>query len=643
MLKRRTTIETLESRVVLSSNTAQLLQPFIVVLNDDVADPAAVAQSLVPREQGKVGFVYEHALRGFSVDLPAAAAAALTSNAQVKYVEPGGVMHTLADTVPTGVSRIGTPTNTTADIDGDGSSVAVDVAIIDTGIDVDHGDLNVVGGVAAIEGGGPPWNRKVTISNVPSDYNDGHGHGTHVAGTVGGKDDGIGVVGVAPGASLWAVKVLGDNGSGSTAQVIAGIDWVASMAATIKVANMSLGGGYSQSINDAVAKLVSAGVFVAVAAGNDGIDASNASPASEPSAFTVSAAVDTDGTAGGFGASSSYGFDDTLASFSNWGAVVDAAAPGVNIYSTWKGGGYNTISGTSMASPHAAGAAALYIAENPSASVGDVTTALLSAGQPMPDWRSDSLDTDSDPDSWHEPMVYVGSGDAAPTVHITSPADGATVSGTINVTADAYDDDSVSQVEFFIDGTRIGTDTYGSDGWSASWNTSGETDGSQHGIYAVARDSANQTTQSTSVNVTVDNSVSSTVHVGSIEGSSNIKGKSSKWEAVATVYAFNDDSPVANATVVGFWGSPVNQEVSGITDSNGAVTLLSGNISGRDSIQFTVTDIIIAELTFESSVIDSVTINKDGTVSPLQDAAVVAAVEALFFVSNDDEGDDADE
>lgn len=278
--------------------------------------------------------------------------------------------------IPTGIRRIGADSTTVA------NPVDVDIAIIDTGIDLDHEDLNVAGGVnfsGAGDAGG----------------DDDHGHGTHVAGIAGAIDNGTGVLGVAPGARLWAVKVLDENGSGLLSNVIAGIDWVTAHAREIEVANMSLSAapGASDAFHTAIINSVNAGVFYAVAAGNNGLDVYYLDPplgvlyyemfgiavipAAYPEVATVSAMADSDGVPGGIGGSTSWGDDDTFAIFSNYskdvasdntfnfpGKAIDLAAPGVDILSTWMGNGYETISGTSMASPHVAGVAALYIAAN---------------------------------------------------------------------------------------------------------------------------------------------------------------------------------------------------------------------------------------------------------------------------------------
>lgn len=281
-------------------------------------------------------------------------------------------------TLPTGINRIDAEFLSN-------KGAGVNVAVIDTGIQLSHPDLktNIVGGKNCSTG---------------SSYNDGNGHGTHVAGTIAALDNGVGVVGVAPSAKLWAVRVLNNAGSGSWSSVICGIDFVTSKApkngGPITVANLSLGGGgvsdnnCGNSNNDALHKAIcrarDAGVTIVVAAGNSGANAAGFVPAAyDDAVITVSALADSNGLSGGGGAATAYGADDTFASFSNWGTPVDIGAPGVSIYSTWLKSGYKSISGTSMASPHAAGAAALYIANNPGALWSDVRDALVAAGEAL--------------------------------------------------------------------------------------------------------------------------------------------------------------------------------------------------------------------------------------------------------------------
>ncbi len=335
--------------------------PYIIVFKD-VIDPVAAAPGLANAYGLQPGFIYQHALKGMSGLVPEGRLIALQHDPRVAYVVEDLERSINVQTMPTGIQRILADTNPEIDIDGiDDYRVDVDVAVIDTGVDFQQPDLNVVGGVNCYS-----WFPFSTTCSVGGD--DDHFHGTHVAGTIGALDNGIGVVGVAPGARIWAVKVLSSSGSGYSSQIVAGIDWVAANAATIEVANMSLGGsGFSQAEYDAIQGAVNKGVAFAVAAGNDDDDANNYSPGGFDNVLSVSALADFNGLPGGGAASTCRSdVDDTLADFSNWGPEVDITAPGVCILSTYpiEQGSYGTISGTSMASPHAAGALALLASVN---------------------------------------------------------------------------------------------------------------------------------------------------------------------------------------------------------------------------------------------------------------------------------------
>lgn len=493
--------------------TAHNVADVIVVLRVDV-DARAAARDAARDQLAEVSFVYEDALKGFAARVPEGRLNALRRDPRVDYIEPNRLRTIQAQMVPTGVQRVFADDNGAIDIDGsDDYRVDVDVAVIDTGIDLEHPELDVVAGVSCFDGGGFPWGPKTCSSGGDDD----HYHGTHVAGTVGAIDDGSGVVGVAPGARLHAVKVLDSSGRGYTSNIIAGIDWVTANADAIEVANMSLGGsGYSQSEYDAIQGAVDAGVAFAVAAGNDDDDAGNYSPAAFDNVLTVSALADFDGELGANGSPTCRSDqDDTLADFSNWGSAVQITAPGVCIRSTYpiEKGGYGTISGTSMASPHAAGALALLAStDNPGGAtdVQNLYDDVANAGNF--DWTDDSGDGSKesllDVAGFSATLVAGsdgggGTGDDPPTVDVTNPADGATVRDSIAVTADATDDNDVTQVEFFVDGASIGVDGDGSDGWSMEADTTVYEDGS-HAISATATDSAGQTA-SDQVSVTIDN------------------------------------------------------------------------------------------------------------------------------------------
>ncbi len=368
---------------------------YIIVLSDssDLQNEIGKAKS----KGAEILYEYTHAIKGFAVKVQndQALENIKKNNPSISYVEPDYEVQAFAQTIPTGINRIDADLSST--ISGDAqNSVNVDIAIIDTGIDSKHPDLNVYKQISFVRGA--------------KTANDDNGHGTHVAGIAAAKDDSNGVVGVAPSARLWAVKVLDRNGSGSLSNVIKGIDYVTANAAQIDVANMSLGGEFtSSSLNFALSKSVATGVTYVVAAGNSAKDAQTFSPANHPDVIAVSAIVDTDGKCGGLGTSTSYGADDAFASFSNFGSVVDMAAPGVNIYSTYKSGAYATLSGTSMASPHVAGAAALFKASNPLATPTDVRNSLLSNGS-TPSALCDGSGFgyfNGDKDATPEPLLYV--------------------------------------------------------------------------------------------------------------------------------------------------------------------------------------------------------------------------------------------
>lgn len=310
------------------------------------AEAVGIAKRLVSQARAaghanaSAAYVYRNTIKGATLNLPCTAASAVFGgDSSIMRMTPDSIVNISApptcpgnscggddggsdaEITPWGISRVGGP------VDGSGR----DAWIIDTGIDLDHADLNVDGsrGFSAFSSGSS------------AGVDDGHGHGTHVAGTVGAIDNDIDVVGVAANATVIPVKVLDNRGSGTTSGVIAGVDYVGANAAPGDCANMSLGGGVSQDLDDAVvAASENSGAYFVLAAGNDGDDANNHSPARANGTYvrTISAHDDS----------------DTMPSWSNWGnPPVDYAAPGVSILSTAMDGGTTTYSGTSMASPHA--------------------------------------------------------------------------------------------------------------------------------------------------------------------------------------------------------------------------------------------------------------------------------------------------
>jgi aqualysin 1 len=328
---------------------------YIVVFNPSVTQVDAVVDEIETAHGIRATYRYHTALEGFAAKLPTAAVDALRRDPRVDYVEQDQIAHTVGSQTGAtwGLDRIdqaSLPLNGTYNYNQVGNGV--DAYILDTGIRITHTEFGgrAVAGVDEITPGG--------------NADDANGHGTHVAGTVGGT-----TYGVAKNVHLIAVRVLDASGSGTYAQVIAGVDWVTADHTTHPaVANMSLSGGASASFDTAVRNSIADGVTYCVAAGNAAADVSGYSPADVAEAITVGATNISDG----------------WASFSNFGAGVDILAPGVSITSSWNTSdtATNTISGTSMATPHVTGAAALYLEANPASTPAQVAAGLIAIASP---------------------------------------------------------------------------------------------------------------------------------------------------------------------------------------------------------------------------------------------------------------------
>jgi subtilisin len=379
---------------------------YIVVLRK-TADTAAVVAKAGTRNGVKADHKFGKAFKGFSAKLDRKQKSDLLADPNVVALVPDSVI-SLTQTIPTGVSRVGGRKNAIAAIDGTDHRVDADVAIVDTGIS-NHPDLNVAGGYNC-------------STSDPTAWIDKNNHGTHVAGIVGALDNSFGVVGVAPGVRLWAVKILNDSGYGLISWYICGLDWILAQRDPVdpsrplfEAVNMSVTKygkddhdcGYTNDdpLHQAICRVVAGGITVVAAAANDSHNAGLNIPASYNEVITVSALADTDGKPGGLGGNRCYSWggydkDDTFADFSNYGGDVDLIAPGKCIMSTITGGNYAYMSGTSMAAPTVTGAVALYKASRPNATPAEVRESLRYLGNL--DWK-----VSTDPDSTHEPLLDV--------------------------------------------------------------------------------------------------------------------------------------------------------------------------------------------------------------------------------------------
>jgi len=409
---------------------------WIVVLRDGTGMSATSSLAAAGARATGLGIredrVFNGAIRGYSARLTNAQLAFLRADARVEEVVPDDIISLTGQTTPTGVRRVFGAYNPIAQIDGKDTRVDADVAIVDTGIDPHHVDLNVAGGVSC-------------STSSPTAWFDPNGHGTHVAGIVGALDNGYGVVGVAPGVRLWAVRILDSVGNGLLSWYVCGLDWIAAQKdptdptkPLIEAVNMSVAKvgrddsncGYTNIdiMHRAVCRVVHAGITVVAAAGNNSASAAGMVPAAYNEVITVSALADTDGRPGSLGGHACYSWngydqDDTFADFSNYGSDVDIIAPGKCILSTLPGNAYGVKSGTSMAAPLVTGAAALYKSSRPNATPAQVRAALISMGNL--NWK-----TWTDPDKTHEPLLdvswIVNAGDFA----MRSLQLGTTVTGT---------------------------------------------------------------------------------------------------------------------------------------------------------------------------------------------------------------------
>ena len=441
---------------------------FIVMLRNG-ADTAAVAGRHRTREGTRTIRTFNKAFRGFTAKLDQEQRQAMLADPNVLAVVPDEIIKMAAQTTPNGIARVGGPLSPAAAINGLDERVDADVAIIDTGVSP-HPDLNLVGGYNC-------------ASSDPAAWQDVEGHGTHVAGTVGALDNDFGVVGVAPGARIWSVRILNSAGEGLLSWYVCGLDWILAQrdptdasrplfeAVNMSVRKLGSDDGACGTVNNdilhaAICRVVAAGVTVVAAASNESTSATRYVPAAYDEVITVSALADSDGQPGGIGGNGCYSWggydqDDTFADFSNYGFDVDIMASGKCIWSTLRSGSYGYSSGTSMAAPAVSGAVALYKSTRPAATPAQVKEALQYLGNF--NWAT-STDPDGSPDKLLDVSYLGGLGSFALTGEVTTvKTTGAAETVSIPVTIDRSPT-YFERVGFSVTNLPVG--------WAATWSPS---------------------------------------------------------------------------------------------------------------------------------------------------------------------------
>lgn len=570
--------------------------------------PGASEHAIVERVGGTVRFSYS-IVPAVAASVPETAIQGLLHNPNVTSVELDGKVYAV-DTELTnawGVERIGSGTVH----DRGNKGTGVKIGIIDSGVDYLHQDLdaNYAGGYDFVE------NQDDLEVREGDGAMDVYGHGTHVAGTACAEDNGLGVVGVAPGCALYSLRVLNNSGSGSWSATIAAMDWA--VLKGLQVVNLSLGssqnpGGTVQAAFDnAEAK----GLVIVAAGGNSGNPGGKGNNVIYPAKYaSVIAVAATDK-------------NNTRPSWSSTGEEIELAAPGVSVFSTWNdsdsshnpqpttldGDWYKEGSGTSMASPHVAGVAALVLA-NGSLTDQNEDGAINNADLRL--WlrkTADDLGT-AGKDSWYgyglvdadEAAPFTGPVDASPSISITNPVNGSVASGTIMITANASDDNGIAQVDFYLDGVLLGFDALNPYEWL--WDSTGVSDGS-HAITATAVDTALQS-KSDSVSITVDNvndppvanaGPDQTAYVGatvSFDGSQSTDDRG----IVSYAWDFGDGATAS--------GAVVNHVYTATGIYTVTLTVVdSGGISASDTLTVTVND---PPAEAPRAIVDSVGYSTDG-------------------------------
>lgn len=545
---------------------------YIVVFRDNVVNTDGVIDELTRGNGSQVHYRYRHAIKGFCATIPPQALEGIRRNPNVDFIEADAPMSIIAtQNLPGngqlwGLDRIdqrNLPLSLTYSYNQDGTGVTA--YILDTGIRYDHQEF------------GNPSRASFGYDAFGGNGADGNGHGTHVSGTVGGA-----TVGVAKNVTLKSVRVLNNQGSGTTSGVVAGIDWVRNNFSSPAVANMSLGGGASPALDLAVANAVAAGVTFVVSAGNSNDLACNYSPAREPSAITVGSTTST----------------DARSSFSNYGSCVDIFAPGSSIYSSYYNSttSYATLSGTSMSSPHTAGVAALYLGANSGATPAQVLAALTSnatvgvvgnAGSGSPNLLLFS--------------PYGGSGSPTPPAAPSNLAATAQSSSSISLSwTDNASDESGFYIERSFDGV-VFSQIAGVGANVTGFTDNGLSPSTTHYYQVRAWNSAgNSSWSNTAFATTLSAPAIVDVHVGGATGSST--PVRSNWKATLSVTVHNSaHAPVAGATVYVSWSGGASGSGTAVTNASGVATVTTPTINRKvGSISMTVYNITGTSMNYSS-------------------------------------------
>ncbi len=519
---------------------------------------------------GKVTHSYKY-VPGVAADLPEQAIENLKKNDKIAYIEPDYAVRALEDTVPWGITRIGAPSVHTNGNKGNG----INVAIIDTGINYNHPDLhdNYIAGYDFV--------------NDDVDPLDDNGHGTHCAGIIAAVDDDIGVIGVAPEANLYSLKMLDNTGSGYSSDLIAAIEWAiqthddANSANDIQIISMSLGSDSGlTALETACSQAYAHGILLVAAAGNDGNIGGIGDSVDYPGAYnSVIAVAATDSM-------------DKRASFSSTGSAVELAAPGVNIYSTYQGG-YASLSGTSMACPHVVGTAALVLAANPSFTNDNIRDRLAQTATDLGTFGRDNLYGFGIVNAETAAAVSVPD-ETAPIITNINNAVVKAKSATVTWTTDEA---SNSTVRYSKDKSNFGEESNSALVTSHTIGLTGLSPSTTYYYEVKSSDNAGNTAvdnnngQYYSFNTLAENS--NYIHIDTIQVTTNSRstGKNTLVSATAVVTILdNADQPVEEATVSGHWSGATNDIDSAVTGVDGKVTVKSNEVKYRKgTLTFTFT------------------------------------------------------